>query len=209
MIYVEPYDLSVFFFTCRKQLETNYIMIAEQDGREFYLTADNGLPRFHVEIDGKAVFDKIPEDCTQTNMEDTYTDIALKYGFDWVHPDDLSKMFVPPDAPDETSAPTDIIAVVHDATDDGDPILDEQAKDRQRRIMTATEDMLRVFLGADPAKYEVRTPDLEDLSYHIGRFLMDEWGISMNYPTAVVHADGSAEVLDFPFDDPNTEEVSE
>ncbi len=196
MIYVYPIDLSEFFLdpVRRKQLETTYALIAEQDDRKIYLTADNGLPRLHVEVDGEPVFDKIPESCTPFCMTNAFLKLLITYEIDSVYGE-----------PDPGDAPV----VIPD--DDPDSIYDDQAQDRRERILATTEDMLAVYLAADPAKFEIKDPDLEDLSYHIGRFLMDEWGISMNYPTAVVHADGSTEVLDFPFDDPDTEteEVSE
>lgn len=194
MFYVYPADLSKFFLepVRRKQLETTYALIAEQDDRKIYLTADNGLPRLHVEVDGEPVFDKIPETCTPFCMTNAFLKLLITYEIDSVYGE--------PGSGDDS-------AVI---PDDPDSIYDDQAQDRRERILATTEDMLAVFLVADPAKFEIKEPDLEDLSYHIGRFLMDEWGISINYPTAVVHADGSTEILDFPFDDPDaeTEEVS-
>ena len=151
-----------FFIERFDELDGVYLRIAtwEEAGIDIYLTRENDLPYFCVDVDNSTEYEV--ETYGEEDAVDNYRQILSLY-FDGVTGET------------EDSDEDEVPDYDDDSFDDDIDRLDE--------IICAADDLVRVLIGTDPVHAGFSTDDFQSIAMMVAEHIFNEYGISVYFPT--------------------------
>lgn len=169
-----------FFKEYDERLDKDWLLVAEktEDGTEVYATkGERGYPQFCVDIEKETVFSV--NTISRDDAEIEYKGLLNVYIND-----------------EEETTATD-----EELEDIDSELFTDVEKERLETLESMTACLIEIFADTDLEQTGLFSCDVRDVAKHLGEYLYNHYGISVNYPTLDVNGG----VIQYPFEEDEEE----